>query len=84
MDGTENKQGRITKYIILNVIIHGRMRNIRLLITGLGKWKIILGFPWLNDENPDINWRTGEFKWQPQLLKLKEPPKFGLWIWQRP
>ena len=32
-------------------------------MTGLGKQKIILGFPWLN--NPIINWKKGEIKWQP-------------------
>ena len=34
-----------------------------LLVTGLGKERIILGFPWLQEQNPDINWRTGEFSW---------------------
>ena len=71
VDRTENKCGRITKYVNLNITIHGRTRNIKLLVTGLGKQRIILGFPWLNDENPDINWRTGEFKWRPQPFKLK-------------
>ena len=35
-----------------------------LLVTGLGKERIILGFPWLNEHNPDINWKTGEFTWR--------------------
>ena len=56
VDGTENKQGKITKYVNLNVTIHGRTKDIKMLVTGLGKQKIILGFPWLNDENPDIKW----------------------------
>jgi hypothetical protein len=34
------------------------------LVTGLGRERIILGFPWLNDHNPDINWKTGEFSWR--------------------
>ena len=46
--------------------------NLQLLITGLGKQKIILGFPWLNEHNPDINWRTGEFSWrQRRPLRIK-------------
>jgi hypothetical protein len=36
----------------------------QLLVTGLGKQKVILGFPWLAQENPDINWTTSEFKWR--------------------
>ena len=71
MDRTENKHRRITKYVNLNATIHGRTRNVKLLATGLGKQKNILGFPWLNDKNSDINWKTGEFKWQPQPFKLK-------------
>ena len=35
-----------------------------LLITGLGKQKMILGFPWLQKHNPIINWQIGTFKWQ--------------------
>ena len=42
-----------------------------MLVTGLGKQKIILGFPWLNDKNPDINWKNGEFKWRPRPFKVK-------------
>ena len=61
VDGTENKQGKTTKYVDLNVTIHGRTKNIKMLVTGLGKQTIILGFPWLNNENPDINWKNGEF-----------------------
>ena len=30
-----------------------------LLVTGLGKLKIILGFPWLNKQNPVIDWKRG-------------------------
>ena len=46
--------------------------DIQLLVTGLGNQRIILGFPWLNECNPDINWKTGEFKWKNlQPLKVK-------------
>ena len=77
MDGTENKQGKITKYVNLSVTIHGRTKNIKMLVTGLGKQKIILGFPWLNDENPDINWKNGEFKWRLRPFKVKRVT--GIW-----
>ena len=77
VDGTENKRGKITKYVNLSVTIHGRMKNIKMLVTGLGKQKIILGFPWLNDENPDINWKNGEFKWRSRPFKVKRIT--GVW-----
>ena len=40
------------------------------MVTGLGKQQIILGFPWLREQNPDINWQTGEFKWRPRTFQV--------------
>ena len=64
VDGTLNKTGTITSYVDLTVKIDGRIMDIQLLVTGLGNQRIILGFPWLNEYNLDINWKTGEFKWR--------------------
>ena len=72
VDGTLNKTGTITSYVDLAVKIDGRIMDMQLLVTGLGNQRIILGFPWLNECNPDINWKTGEFKWRNlQPLKVK-------------
>ena len=64
VDGTENKKGTIKDYVELNLKINGRKSLEQLMVTGLGKEKIILGFPWLTDHNPDINWKTGQFSWR--------------------
>ena len=64
MDGTENKRGTIKTYVNVDTEINGRKIPIELLVTGLGQEQIILGFPWLNEHNPDINWKTGEFSWR--------------------
>ena len=42
-----------------------------------GKERIILGFPWLQEQNPDINWKTGEFSWrEPRKRRfLNLPPQ---------
>ena len=53
VDGTENKRGTIKNYVNVNTEINGRKIPIELLITRLGKEQIILGFPWLNEYNPD-------------------------------
>ena len=72
IDGTLNKTGTITSYVDLTMKIDGRIMDIQLLVTGLGNQRIILGFTWLNECNPDINWKTGEFKWRNlQPLKVK-------------
>ena len=52
----------IKTYVKLD--LDGRTTATELLVTGLGKERIILGFPWLNEHNPDINWRTGQFSWR--------------------
>ena len=52
--------------------IDGKLTDTRLLVTGLGSQRIILGFPWLNEHNPDIDWKTGVFEWRTlQPLKVK-------------
>ena len=72
VDGTVNKAGTITSYVDLPLKVDGRTVTTQLLITELGSQRIILGFPWLREHNPDINWQTGEFKWRPfRPLKVK-------------
>jgi hypothetical protein len=70
MDGTENKQGTIKQYIDLSFTINGKSQTQRLFLPGLGKQRIILGCPWL--QNPIINWRTGEFCWPVQVPDMKK------------
>ena len=39
VDGTLNKKGKITSFVILNLVINGRTKQTRLLVTGLGRQK---------------------------------------------
>jgi hypothetical protein len=55
MDGTENKRGTINAYVNLKFKLGDRKFNKRFYVTGLGKQRIILGFPWLHKYNPIIN-----------------------------
>ena len=72
VDGTLNKTGTITSYVDLVAKIDGRTMGLQLLVTGLGNQKIILGFPWLNEHNLDIDWKTRKFKWRSlRPLKVK-------------
>ena len=41
------------------------------MVTGLGKQKILLGFPWLKKNNPLIDWKTGTFQWLPVHIPRK-------------
>jgi len=64
VDGTSKKQGTIKYFIQLDIAVNGQQEKIKLLMTGLGKQRIILGFPWLNKHNPEINWQTRELNWR--------------------
>jgi hypothetical protein len=64
MDGTLNKKGTITSYIEADLQIGEQITKTRFYITGLGKKKVILGFPWLRNENPDVDWKTGKIRWK--------------------
>ena len=71
VDGTPNKRGTITHYVDLDIEIHGRKRKERLLVTGLGKHKVILGLPWLRKANPIIDWEKGTLQWR-QPIRNKD------------
>src|ERR1700678_418693 len=72
INGTENKQGTIKQYVDLTFTINGQPQTQRLFLTGLRKQKIILGFPWLQEQNPIINWKTGEFCWPIRVPDMKK------------
>src|ERR1700678_1576975 len=72
VDGTEKKRGMIKQYVDVTFTIDGRPQAQRLFLTGLGKQRIILGFPWWQEQNPVINWRTGEFCWQTCIPDIKK------------
>jgi len=65
VDGTENKKGLIKSYVDLEFRLDDRKFNERFYVTGLGKQKVILGFPWLHKHNPIIDWKKGEITWKP-------------------
>ena len=58
-DGSENKSKFIEEYVKITIKTIDDLEEVRLLITEIGKERIILGHPWLKEKNPDINWKTG-------------------------
>jgi hypothetical protein len=69
VDGTENKQGTIRYYTDLDIQVNGKTNTERFLITGLGNQKIILGLPWLQEHNPEINWKEGTLQWRTTTME---------------
>jgi Retroviral aspartyl protease len=78
VDGTPNKQGIITKYTWLDLTINEQTQIHNLLVTGLGKQKIILGYLWFKQTNPDINWKVCTLTWQTKQDKRKPTPKLTI------
>ena len=70
VDGTVNKKGIMENYVDLKFKIDSR--KFKEYITGLGRQKIILGFPWLKKYNPTINWKTGKIKQKKYLLTFQQ------------
>jgi hypothetical protein len=75
VDGTPNKKGTIRAYVEAELHIGERTKKTRFYVTGLGKQDVILGFPWLQDENPIINWKTGEVQWKTNEIRRKLGPQ---------
>jgi len=62
VDGTNNSGGAIIHQVEANVHYKGHVERIRIDICDLGKTEVILGMPWLQAHNLEINWETGEVK----------------------
>jgi hypothetical protein len=79
VDETPNKQGTITKYTWLDLTINVQMRTHNLLVTGLGKQKIILGICGLNkpiwistERNAHSLGKQNRMKRNPHLKQLSK------------
>ena len=61
-NGINNSARAITHQVEANVYYKGHVERMRMDVCNLGKTNIILGMPWLQAYNPEINWETGEVK----------------------
>jgi hypothetical protein len=60
IDGTLNKDGSIEETVSIQVEGSGHVKNLRCFVTELRDNNMILGLPWLEKHNPDVDWNTGE------------------------
>jgi Retroviral aspartyl protease len=60
MDGTENQGGIISKSCVLHVRRGEQQIAQRFYVTNLGQDHVILGYPWLQEFNPEIDWEEGQ------------------------
>ena len=62
VDGTVNSAGSITHKVDLIMYYQGHKESTMFDIYELGQLDIIIGTPWLQRHNPEINWNTGKVK----------------------
>ncbi len=60
IDGTTNFTGSITWKCTLNVQVGGQTNEQEFFITNLGQDRVVLGYPFLQTFNPQIDWDKGE------------------------
>ena len=62
MDGSFNREGPIENMVEVNVYYKGHVERMEIDVIGRQKWGVILGMPWLECHNPEIDWKMGEVK----------------------
>jgi len=60
VDGSPNEAGQISK--VVDVLLRYKTHSERMLlaVSRLGKQSLILGYNWLKDHNPKVDWEKGE------------------------
>jgi len=60
VDGSSNEAGQISE--VVDVVLRYKTHSERMLlaVSRLGKQSLILGYDWLKDHNPKIDWEKGE------------------------
>jgi len=60
VDGSPNEAGQISE--VVDVLLHYKTYSERMLlaVSRLGKQSLILGYNWLKDHNPKVDWEKEE------------------------
>jgi len=71
VDGFPNEAGQISK--VVDVLLHYKIHSERMLlaVSGLGKQSLILGYNWLKDHNPKVDWEKEEVEMTRCPLRCK-------------
>jgi len=62
VDGMNNSAGAITHWVEVNVYYKDHVERMKMDVCDLGRTEVILGMPWLQAHNSEINWEMGEVK----------------------
>jgi hypothetical protein len=67
VDGSDNRGGAVKHWLPIAIFQGETSHILKFIITDLGRDHLILGYPWLRDFNPKINWITKYIKGPPFL-----------------
>jgi hypothetical protein len=59
VDGTLNQSGEVTEGVVLVIKYNGKPQKHLFYVANIGEDNIILGYPFLEDADPKINWKEG-------------------------
>jgi len=79
VDGSSNEAGQISKVVDVVLCYKTHSERMLLAISGLGKQSLILGYDWLKNYNPKIDWEKGEVEMTRCPLRCKE----GCALWKK-
>src|SRR4029077_16591299 len=71
-DRSENKGGKIRRYLKTQIEVAKRTCDVVLLETSLGQEMVILGYPWLEKENPQIDWKDQTITWKNRPYRIRQ------------
>jgi len=60
VDSSPNETGQISKVMDIVLCYKTHSERMLLVVSRLGKQSLILGYDWLKDHNPRIDWEKGE------------------------
>jgi len=93
VDGTPNKSGEILEAVDLIVNNNGQRASHAFFVANIGQDDFILGYPFFEASNPNINWNSGHIKgfttvssinadtWWPPLKGTKQQNSTPAWVW---
>jgi len=60
VDGSSNEVGQISEVVDVVLCYKTHSKRTLLAVSSLGRQSMILGYTWLKDHNPEVNWQTRE------------------------
>jgi len=60
VDGSPNEAGQISEVVDMVLCYKTHSERTLLAVSSLGRQSMILGYTWLKDHNPEVNWQTRE------------------------